>query len=260
MVSMKAKKNSGKERSDKTSYTQCTNSTTLENDIGASMTHVRPEVLYGKSRQGNIARLQAGFAACWSYAICLIGTECNKGQLTEMLKTFCDGILGTGSPWSSYKHLVNMLLIGVQTQWHNICIFINSFHVELAGVTAFNKDKAWKLVGQCVATKISCLQRYKYAVGRLEDMGTIEIKAGCIWFVLQCHCLGMSFDLVRYQGHPLVVEETIIFILSELVDSSEAELCFERAKKAENEASNSKNEVPKLKDVAASMNCEFKTL
>jgi len=48
MVSMKPKKHSGKERSDESYSARRTNSTTLENDLGAAMTHVRPEVLYAK--------------------------------------------------------------------------------------------------------------------------------------------------------------------------------------------------------------------
>jgi hypothetical protein len=54
MVSMKPKRFSGKERSDKSYSARRTNSTTLENDLGAAMTHVRPEVLYAKKGYGDI--------------------------------------------------------------------------------------------------------------------------------------------------------------------------------------------------------------
>jgi hypothetical protein len=117
-------------------------------------------VLYAKKGYGDIERLETGFAACASYAIWVTGTECYKDQLTEMLSKFCDGVLGTVPPNSLFENLANMLLISVQTQWHNMCTFIDSFYVELTGVAGFNKEKAWKLVGRCVAALFSSLQPY----------------------------------------------------------------------------------------------------
>jgi hypothetical protein len=113
MVSMEPKKHSGKKHSDETYCAHHTNSTTLENDLGASMTHLHPDMIYSKSGQGDVGRLEAGFAACSSYAIWVTRTECEKDQLTEMLNTFCDGFLGSRPLGSSYKNLVNPLLIGV---------------------------------------------------------------------------------------------------------------------------------------------------
>jgi hypothetical protein len=82
MVSMKPKKHSGKECLDKNYLARKTNSTTIENDLGASMTHVCPKVLYTKRGHGHLERLEAGFAACSSYAIWVTGTKCYKDQLT----------------------------------------------------------------------------------------------------------------------------------------------------------------------------------
>jgi hypothetical protein len=94
-----------------------------------------------------------------------------------MLITFYNGVLGAAPLGSSYKNLINtLLLIDVCTQWHNMCTFIDSFFVELTGVTGFNKDRAWKLVGLCVAILFSSLQPYWSQMGRLEDMGTIEAR------------------------------------------------------------------------------------
>jgi hypothetical protein len=259
MVSMKPKKHSGKERSDENYSARRTNSTTLENDLGASMTHVRPEVLYAKRGHGDLERLEAGFAACASYAIWVTGTECYKDQLTGMLNKFCDGVLGTVSPSATYQNLVNTLMGSVRTQWHNMCTFIDSFYVELTGVAGFNKDKAWKLVGRCVAALFSSLEPYRSPVTMLEDMSTIDNKAACLWAVLQCHRVGKSFDLVKYRGHPAVVKEMSLFMLTERVDPSEIEACTERSKKAEKEASDAKAEVAKLRDLVGTLNREFKT-
>jgi hypothetical protein len=208
MVSMKPKKHSGKEHSEETHCVQCTNSITLENDLGASMTHVHLKVLYPKNGQGNIARLEAGFVACSSYAIWDTGTKCYKNQLTEMLNSFCNGVLVTVPLGSLYKNLVNTLVIDVQTQRKSMCTFIDSFYVELTGATGFNKDKAWKLVGPCVAALFSSLQPYRSLVGRLEDIGIVgESKAACIWAVLQCHCvLGMISILSSIKDIPLFLK------------------------------------------------------
>jgi hypothetical protein len=215
MVSMKPKKFSGKEHLDESYLARRTNSTKLENDLRASMNHVCPEVLSSKKGYGNIKHLEAGFAACSSYAIWVTGTECYKDQLIEMLNKFCDGVLGTVPLGATNKNLVNTLLISVRTQWHNMCMFGDSFYVELTGVAGFNKEKAWKLVGHCVAALFSSLQPYCSPVAMLEDMGTIDNKAACIWAVLQCQRVGMSFDLVKYRSHPLVVKEMSLFMLME---------------------------------------------
>jgi hypothetical protein len=136
MVSMKPKKHSGKEWSDISYSVRHTHSTTLENYLGAARTHFCPAVLYAKKGYGDIECLESSFAACASYAIWVTGTKCYKDQLTEMLN-----VLGSVLPKLSYENLVNTLLISVQTQWHNMCTFIDSFYVELTGVAGFNKEK-----------------------------------------------------------------------------------------------------------------------
>jgi hypothetical protein len=81
----------------------------------------------------------------------------------------------------------------------------------------------------------------------LEDMSTLDNKAAFIWVVLQCHCVGISFDLVKYRGHPSVVKEMSLFMLTERVDPSKVEACLELAKRVEKEARDAKSEVVKLK-------------
>ena len=55
----------------------------------------------------------------------------------------------------------------------------------------------------------------------LEDLGTLENKAACIWAVLQCHQVGGEFDILAYRGHPAVVKEMSLFMLTECVDPCE---------------------------------------
>jgi hypothetical protein len=262
MCSMKPKKHTGKERLDENYLARWTNTTNLENDLSTSMTHVRPELLYSKKGQGDNERLEAGFAACASYALCLTGSECYKDQLTGMLNKFVDGILGTVnlSASAACLNLVNVLMGSIRQQWHNmVCTFIDSFYGELTGVAGFNKEKAWKLVGRCVAALFLALEPYRSPVTMLEDLSTIENKAACLWAVLQCHHVGKAFDLVKYGSHPAVVKEMSLFMLTERVDPSEIEACLERSKRAEKEAADAKSEVAKLKDLVATLNREFKT-
>jgi hypothetical protein len=259
MVTMKPKKLTGKDRSDENYSAKRTNSTTLENDLGASMTHVRPEVLYAKKGHGDLERLEVGFAACSSYAVWVTGTECYKDQLTKMLTKFCTGVLGTVSTTASYSQFVTTLMTSIRSQWHNMCTFIDSFYVELTGVAGFNKEKAWKLVGRCVAALFACLEPFRSPVTMLEDLETLDNKAACLWAVLQCHRIVSDFDLVNYRGHPAVVKEMSLFMLTERVDPSEIEACTERSKKAEKEASDAKSEIAKLKDLYTSMKRELTT-
>jgi hypothetical protein len=260
MCSMKPKKHTGKERSDETYSAQRTNSTTLENDLGASMTHVRPEVLYSKRGHGELEKLESGFAACPSYAVWVTGTECYKDQLTKMLNKFVTGVLGTVPPSATYFNLVSTLMSSVRSQWHNMCTFIDSFYVELTGEAGFNKEKAWKLVGRCVAALFSALEPYRSPVTMLEDMSTLDNKAACLWAVLQCHRVGMAFDLVQYRGHPAVVKEMSLFMLTERVDPSALDVCALRAQRAEKEALDAKAEVAKMKDKVENWNRLFKTM
>jgi hypothetical protein len=114
MVSMKPKRQNGKDRSDENYSAQRTNSTTLENDLGAAMmTHMRPEALYAKRGHKDLERLDVGFAACPSYAIWITGTECYKDQLTGMLDKFVEGVLGTVPLHAMYLFLATTLMSSV---------------------------------------------------------------------------------------------------------------------------------------------------
>jgi hypothetical protein len=174
-----------------------------------------------------------------------------------MLDKFIEGVLGTVPPTATYQNLVNNLMGSIRMQWHNMCTFIDSFYVELTGVAGFNKEKAWKLVGRCVAALFSAMEPYRSPVTMLEDMNTLDNKAACIWAVLQCHRVGKAFDLVKYRGHPAVVKEMSLFMLTERVDPSEIEACTDRSKRAKKEASDAKSEVAKLK--VGTLNRELKT-
>jgi hypothetical protein len=75
LVCMKPKQQTGKARADETYSSQRTNLTTLENDLLASMTHTRPEVLFAKQGGFELGKLEDGFPACLSYQMWITGGE-----------------------------------------------------------------------------------------------------------------------------------------------------------------------------------------
>jgi hypothetical protein len=126
-----------------------------------------------------------------------------------------------------------LLTTNIRAQWHKLCGFVDSFYIELTGVSGFAPIKAWALVGRCVAALFGGLQPYRSPVTMLEDLGTLENKAACVWAVLQCHQVGGEFDLVAYRGHPAVVKEMSLFMLTERVDPNKMEKLTLREAKAE---------------------------
>jgi hypothetical protein len=72
---MKPKQQTGKARANETYSSQRTNSTTLENDLLAWMTHTCPEVLFAKKGGIELGKLEDGFSACPSYQMWITGGE-----------------------------------------------------------------------------------------------------------------------------------------------------------------------------------------
>jgi hypothetical protein len=180
--------------------------------------------------------------------------------MTDLLEKFLDGVQGATSPSESYYALVLLLTTNVRAQWHKLCAFVDSFYIELTGVSGFASDTAWALVGRCVAALFGALQPYRSPVTMLEDVGTLENKAACIWAVLQCHRVGAEFDKVAYRGHPAVVKEMSLFMLTKWVDPLEMEKLTEKMKKAEKETIKAKAEAAKVKEQVTVLNRDFKSL
>jgi hypothetical protein len=70
-------------------------------------------------------------------------------------------------------------------------------------------------------------------VARLSDNQDLHSKAGLIWGVLRCHRIMQQFIDVKFRGHPAIVKEITLFILTERVDPSEIGRLVERVKDAE---------------------------
>jgi uncharacterized protein YfcZ (UPF0381/DUF406 family) len=115
-------------------------------------------------------------------------------------------------------------------------------------------------MGHCAAALFGAVQPYHSPVNMLEDLGTLENKAACIWAVLQCHCVEGEFDIVAYNEHQAVVNKMSLFMLTERVDPCKMDKLTERAKKMEKEAAEAKAKAVKNKDQIVFLNWEFKML
>jgi hypothetical protein len=69
-----------------------------------------------------------------------------------------------------------------------------------------------------VATIFDSMADYRAKVALIEDPKPLENKAKIMWCVLQCHIVMERFMAVKSQGHPIIVKEITMFMLTERVD------------------------------------------
>jgi hypothetical protein len=114
--------------------------------------------------------------------------------------------------------------------------FVDTFYVELMMVAKFPPLQAWALVGRCVAAVFGLMSPYRAPVALLGDPWRLADKATYIWAVLQCHRVMQKFILLNFRGHPSVVKEMSLFMLTERVGPSEMATLAGRVKRAEDAA------------------------
>jgi hypothetical protein len=218
LACMSPKCQRGKEKVDETYSAIWINSTQLDNDLLAAMTHKWPDVLYAKRVDGELCALEDGFVGCPSYKDWIPGTKSYRAKLTKDLRQFCTAVEGLMMKGVSYRSLALSLIGDVKTQWLTMCSFIDSFYIELPGVVNFPKDKAWKLTGRCVAPVFTAMGSFRASVSWLDDLVSLKNKSTCMWGVMQCHHVVTKFETVDYRGHPGVVTEINLFLLIERID------------------------------------------
>jgi hypothetical protein len=246
LSSMSPKRQRGKDKADETYSAKRIHSTQLDNDLLASMTHERPDVLYAKKVGGELGALEDGFVGCPSYKAWITGTESYRAKLSKDLRQFCTAVEGSMVKGATYRSLALSLLGDVRTQWSTLCSFIDSFYIELTGVANFPKDKAWKLTGRCVAAVFTSMGSYRASVSRLDDLVPLENKASCMWGVMQCHRVVWEFEKVEYRGHPGVVTEMNLFLLIERIDPTVIISNEEKIKRLEGENKAAAAEIRRL--------------
>lgn len=260
LACMSPKRQRGKDKADETYSAKRIQSTQLDNDLLAAMTHERPDVLYARKIGGEPGALEDGFVACPSYKAWITGTESYRSKLTKDLRQFCTAVEGSMVKGTAYKSLAMSLISEVKTQWSTLCSFVDSFYIELTGVANFPKEKAWKLTGRCVAAVFTSMGSYRASVSRLDDLVPLENKASCLWGVLQCHRVVQEFEKVDYRGHPGVVTEMNLFLLIERIDPTIIISNEEKIKRLETENKAANSEVKRLDEKCKKLDRDFANL
>jgi hypothetical protein len=248
MVVMEPKRMTGKEVADNRYSADRVSTTTLENDLAASMSHEQPALLFGTTG-GHTAPADEGLAACGSYGKWIgKGCESYKQKLGKLLRNYTAGIRGTLTTGGRGNALVRSLLSAVQDQWNSLVAFIDTFHQELVEVAKFTPGKAYLLIGRCVRAVFETMVPYRASVSLLSDPGLLENKAAYIWSVLQCHRILQGFMSVEWRGHPSIVKELGLFTLTERVDPTEVSELIVRTHAAEASANKAQKELKEMKD------------
>jgi hypothetical protein len=236
LVAAKPKSRTGQERADEAYSAIRTKTSVSENDLIASMSHVRPLLLYGKKNE--LAPLEEGFAACKSFDTWNGNLHAYKHQLSGYVRDFCSGIktnLRNATP--SAKMVGFTLLSMVENQWTVLCQYIDGLTLELTAEAKFSKDKAWKLVAHCLSAVFEQMYEYRARVALLEDISTLQGRASLMWAVLQCHRIMEEVLNHKFRSHPSVVRVMSLFLLTERVDPKELVAIADRVKLAEAKAS-----------------------
>jgi hypothetical protein len=239
MVCMRSKGETGKEQSERKYAAQKANvHSALEADLVASMSHERPLCLYSKDKK-ELATHDKGFAACPSYKIWMSGgTQSYWYQLDYDFRSFCGGLTGRitargGRNLGTGDLLAQSLITAMSGHFIKLVAFINDFYRELTEVAKFRDEKAWCLVGQCVACIFETMRPFRSEVTLIEDPTPIQNKCAFIWAVFQSHRVMEEFIRVGFKGHPAIVKQMSLFMVTERVDPSELLSMMNKVSKAE---------------------------
>lgn len=255
LVAMKPKSHSGKDWADEVHSSMRTSTTNHLNDLCASMTHPRPHLLFGKAN-GELCRFDKGFG-CPNYLSWVgKGTDSHKLQLTNYLKDFLEGVKGAMWGSSQGNVLANEMLNAVKGQWNDLITFIESFYSDLTIIESFYSDlttianfpaqQAWELVGRSVGAFFETMRLVRRRASRIQDANTLKSKALLMWTVLQCHRQAAQFISLDFRGHPSIVKEMSLFMLTQRVNPSELTLLEDKVGKLGTALQKQNGEVTKL--------------
>jgi hypothetical protein len=222
LVLMRPKGQSGKERADKQRLSERINTSMLENNLLAAMGRVRPGCLYAsKGESGMLVDSKKGFGAITSHEKWRAGVDSIKRALTKQLKDFMTGVNGNMKGTDGGFALAKQLLIAVKEQWYKLVSWIDEFYKQLTAEANFKAEPAWRLVGRCVAAVFDMMAYFRAKVALIEDPKPLENKSKIIWCALQCHMVMERFMAVKFQGHPVIVKEITMSMVTERVDPDE---------------------------------------
>jgi hypothetical protein len=126
--------------------------------------------------------------------------------------------------------------------------WIDEFYKQLTEEANFKPESAWRLVGRYGAAIFDAMAETRARVALIEDPRPLENKAKIIWCVLQCHITMQKFIGVRFQGHPVIVKEITMFMISERVDPTELKNMVTKMKTVEDENKSMKTTLAMLEE------------
>jgi hypothetical protein len=220
----------------------------FENNLLAVMSHSRLVCLYVKGGTGALVDLEMGFEASKAYAQWISGVESVKKMLGKQLKDFTAGVQGSLKATTGGAELAKALLAEVRAQWYEMVSWIDEFYKQLTEEANFKPEPAWRLVGRCGAAIFDAMAETRTRVALIEDPRPLENKVEIIWCVLQCHITMQKFIWVRFQGHPVIVKEITMFMISERVDPTELKNMVTKMKTVEDENKSMKTTLARLEE------------
>ena len=113
-------------------------------------------------------------------------------------------------------------------------------------VAKFQSGKAWVLVGQCVASIFETMRPFRSEVTLIEDPTPVRNKSAFIWAVFQSHRVMEEFILVGFKGHPAIVKQMSLFMVTERVDPLEILGMLGKVTKAEAAADKATAEMKRM--------------
>jgi hypothetical protein len=185
------------------------------------MSHSRRACLYAKGGVGVPVDLEEGFGACSSYSQWISGVESLKKTLNKQMKDFAAGVLGNVDTNAGGALLAKALMADVKAQWYEVVSWVDEFYKQLTEEANFKARPAWRLVGRCVAAIFDAMNTVRAKVALIKDPRPLENKAWIIWCVLQCYTIMHCFINLKFQGHPIIVKEITMFMVTERVDPEE---------------------------------------
>jgi hypothetical protein len=211
-----------------------------------------------KCRTGILVDSDKGFGACVSYEKWCARIDSVKKVLTKQLKDFATGVSENMNSSKGGFALGKQLLISVNEQWYELVSWIDEFYEQLTVEAKFKVEPAWRIVvGQCVASVFDTMADYCAKVALIEDPKPLENKAKIIWCVLQCHMVMERFIAVKFQGHPVIVKEITMFMVTERVDPEDLTALETKLTSADTALTTANNWVTTLESNFNELKCTF---
>jgi hypothetical protein len=93
-----------------------------------------------------------------------------KNQLNGYIRDFCAGLrTNLRTQGTSPRMIGYALLTNVENQWTQLCQYMDELTMELTAEAKFGKEKAWKLVSQCLAAVFEEMYEYRANIALIED-------------------------------------------------------------------------------------------